>query len=742
MNRLVRLAARHRRATVAASLALVALAAPGLVALEKDNSAAVFAPRAGALRARFDAFVARFGEPRPVRLVVEGARLFTRAGLDELQRLEDAARATPGVAQASSPAGRALARLELDPELAPAALAAELARDRLPRALGWVAKDGSAASVLIELEPRRGARAAECDAALARLAASARAGLSATVVGGRPLERALDRSGDEVATRFFPLLILFALLLLGATFRDLGGVVVPLVFVGVCEALVLGAIGWAGVRFHLVLALLPPLLFVIALATAVHLAIRCRALEAEGYEAVEATEATYREKGSAVLWVSLSTACGFAALAASDVAPVADLGLWAAVGLGVQLALSFTLYPALLAATAGRRARLPERALETALERLGRRWAEGAARRRGAVFAVYLTLAVAALVGWSRLTSTSDAVAYFAPDHPVRRSLEAAQARGLGASALELELLSREAGAFETPAALARLAALGEELARLPEVASVASAADLVDDVGRASPWAELATPAELSAQALAFLAEDDGGRAALARFLSTDGAAARVALFVPIAGYETLAPVAEAAEAMARRAFPEADVAATGVLRLVLEFHRSLLATLGLSMALTLPALAAVFFVLLRGAKEVVKALVPNVWPVVVLLGGMGWLGVPLDLATVMVASIVLGLAVDDTIHTLAHYREEAQELGARRAVCLRIERTAPAYLLTGAILCAGFGVCALSDFEPIARFGQLAAVAIALAVVSDLILIPALFGGAERRAPSPAPR
>jgi predicted RND superfamily exporter protein len=94
------------------------------------------------------------------------------------------------------------------------------------------------------------------------------------------------------------------------------------------------------------------------------------------------------------------------------------------------------------------------------------------------------------------------------------------------------------------------------------------------------------------------------------------------------------------------------------------------------------------------------------------------------------MVASVVLGLAVDDTIHTLGHFRELAPALGRREAVAGTLERTAPAYILTGAILAAGFGVCALSDFAPTARFGGLSALAIAFAVAGDLFLLPALLG------------
>src|SRR5690606_3903036 len=160
-----------------------------------------------------------------------------------------------------------------------------------------------------------------------------------------------------------------------------------------------------------------------------------------------------------------------------------------------------------------------------------------------------------------------------------------------------------------------------------------------------------------------------------------------------------------------------------------LLALHRELLATLGLSLGATLPVLVAVFLLLLRRVRDVVRALVPNLWPVVVLLGGMGWAGVPLDVATVMVAAVVVGVVVADTLHTLVHYRERRLEAGACAAVAERIERTAPAYLLTGTILAGGFAVCALSDFEPIARFGALSALAITIAVVADLVLVPALF-------------
>ncbi|KAB2962455.1 MAG: MMPL family transporter [Thermoanaerobaculia bacterium] len=249
--------------------------------------------------------------------------------------------------------------------------------------------------------------------------------------------------------------------------------------------------------------------------------------------------------------------------------------------------------------------------------------------------------------------------------------------------------------------------------------------------MGQRSPLAVLATREETLGLGLTLLTADDDGERALARFVTADGRRARVTIFVRSGGFEAIDPLAAQARQVALGELPPAsDVVATGTLLLLLGFHRHLLATLALSLTLTLPVLAGVFAGLLRRPTDVLRALVPNVVPIVLLLGGMGWVGIGLDVATVMVASIVLGLVVDDTIHSLARHRERRGEVGGAAAIAERLERTAPAYLLTGAILAAGFGVCALSDFAPIARFGSLSAATVVIAVLADLTLVPALFG------------
>lgn len=725
----------RRRAWIALWALAAALLAPGALRLESDNSPEVFFLADAPGVARYHEFVERFGREEGARLAVAGAGLWTAAGVAYLERAEREIAALPGVRAVVGPAGR-LRRTTPDLAAAePRALRERLAGSALDRALGLVAEQGELASLLVQTEAMPPAEARVLFAALDRLAAEAPAGCAAFAVGRRSIEIALDDSAREIDRLYFPLLVLLAALLLAVTFREASAVVLPFAFVALPQVALLGAMGWLGVRVNLILAVLPPLLFVIALATALHLLIRCRALESEGLDAAAATLATYREKGRAVAAAALTTAIGFAALASSRVAPVRTLGLWAGAGLLVVLAAAFTLLPALLATFAARRGALPERALEARLERFGRRWAARAAARPGRVVALYALVAALALAGLPRLSLESNALSYLPADHPVRAKTARLERAGVGVATVEV-WIEAAAGApgLDDGEALERLAGLAAAIgARAPALAAV-SAAELADGIAAGTPFAAL--PAVTRRPGILALARaDPEGARAVARFLEPDGRSTRLTVFVATVGYPALEPWLTEARAEAERRFPGARVATTGSFPLLLELQRHLLTTVGAALALTVPAMLVTFVLLLRRARWVARALAATLFPVAAIFGGMGWLGAPLDVATVMVASIVLGLVVDNTIHTLAPYRERRAALGAREAVVGKVALAAPAYLLTGAILAAGFGVCALSDFRPTARFGVLSSSAIALAVVGDLLLVPALFCGWRAR-------
>jgi len=743
--------------------ALLALAAaPGLGRLGTDNSPSVYFVEGSPSLADYQDLRSAFGSAEPVRLLVTGEGLWTREGLAWLAELERRARdEVPHVVGVIGPAGRHRLGGRIEAPDDPRAFRELVQADALDRQLGLVgaavAGGAPAATVLVSIEAsdERGEADEERSvAALRGLAARVPAALEGTVearvVGLPVLGLALDESSREIGRVYFPLLIFLAVLLLAATLRSVPGVVLPLLFVAAPEVVLLGAMGSLGIDLNLVLAVLPPLLFVISLATAIHLMVRFRdavdpSLPGRGLQVREAVRATYRDKGWAVFWTGITTMIGFGSLAVSRVGPVPALGLASAAGIALMTLAAFTLYPALLVVWAGsagarsseqsseRRGGLPRRAFERRFRRLGRAWADRATRRRGPVLALAALAVAVAVAGLPRLTVESNAVRFLPPAHPARAGIEELERQGIGAAPVEvfLTLPDDSARGFLRPEELRRLERLAERLRGLPRTFGAVGGGDVFAAALAAAPVVVPGLgPALSPAVVLEALLRQPEGRRLLGAFVTEDGQRARVTLSVEMAGYPELEPMLAKAGHLAREAFPEARVAVTGEFPLMLETHRRLLATLGLSLALTTLAVGLLLRALLPSTRLTLLALAPNLWPVVMTVGVMGWAGIPLDTATVMVASVVLGLAVDDTIHTLGHFRELAPLVGRHEAVAGTLERTAPAYVLTGAILAAGFGVCALSGFAPTARFGGLSALAIAMAVVGDLVLLPALLG------------
>jgi uncharacterized protein len=734
-----------RPRTVLALWAALALAAlPGVLLLSTDNSPEVFYVDGSEAVARFEEMQRLFGAADPVRLAASGERLWTGEGLAWLAAVEARAAAVPGVEDAFGLAGHHGGIIEVGggsartvaegwPPADPDDFRRRALADAIDRNLGLVGvlTGEDTATVLVSLGSGDKRAKAQAVAALQRLVANPPAGVAADVVGLPVLDLALDRSSREIERVFFPLLVALAVALLLASFRDLRGIAVPLVYVAAPEMVLLGALGYLGVAFNLVLAVLPPLLFVIALATAVHLQVRFRDALEDGLRGAEAVRATYEDKGWAVLWTGVTTIVGFGSLAVSRVGPVPTLGLASAAGIALVTIAAFTLYPALLVAFGAPRRSLVvggrPRAFEHRFRRLGRAWAEWAAGRRRVVLAVALLAVALAAAGLPRLRVESNAVTFLPEEHPARAGIERLEAAGIGVAAAEVFL----EGSDDDLGSAAGVAALGELAAEMREIPRVLGAVGPGDLLAEALRRARGAGAAGITPElALGFLRSDPAAGERIRAFVAGDGRAARITFFVPTDGHRELEPLFARAGELARHAFPGARVSVTGELPLLLSTHRRLLFTLGLSLTLTTLAVGAIFRFLLPSTRLTLLALLPNLWPVAMVVGTMAWTGIPLDTATVMVASVVLGLAVDDTIHTLGHFRELAPALGRREAVAGTLERTAPAYVLTGAILAAGFGVCALSDFAPTARFGGLSALAIAFAVGGDLFLLPALLG------------
>jgi uncharacterized protein len=146
-------------------------------------------------------------------------------------------------------------------------------------------------------------------------------------------------------------------------------------------------------------------------------------------------------------------------------------------------------------------------------------------------------------------------------------------------------------------------------------------------------------------------------------------------------------------------------------------------------SFAIAFACVFAVYLIELRSLPLALVALVPNLVAILLMLGTMGAFRIPLDVVTVMVASVNLGIIDDETIHVLHAVREARREgFDAEGAVAEGVARTGRDVIFTCAVLGLGFGTLMLSEFRPTAHFGGLTALTIAIALAADLVLLPTL--------------
>jgi len=169
-----------------------------------------------------------------------------------------------------------------------------------------------------------------------------------------------------------------------------------------------------------------------------------------------------------------------------------------------------------------------------------------------------------------------------------------------------------------------------------------------------------------------------------------------------------------------------------TGVVPLVYKAQRTLLSGLINSIGLAFVLICIVMIAILRSPTAGLLSMLPNVFPVVAIFGAMGWLGIEIDIGTMMTASVAMGVAVDDTLHFLTWFRRGIlQGLDRRAAIALAYDRCASAMMQTTIIGGLGLGVFIFSTFTPTQRFGYLMATLLAAAIVGDLIFLPALLAG-----------
>jgi predicted RND superfamily exporter protein len=700
---------------------------PGMSRLENDNAPEVFFTRDAESLLRYHRFRDNFGAGHAIRIAAGGPSLWTESGLRYMWELEDRIGKLEGVEAVVGLRARHNWKLWQWPPLDIPAFRLDIQKDGLETGAGWISCYGEIVTTLVLLQELSPKAKRKLLAKIEHHISQTPEGLEVHLSGLPVLHLQMNRSLVKMASRFLPLLLLMAMTILAVVFARGRFVLIPLLFVLVCQGMLFGIMGYAGVHLNLVNIILAPVLFVICLATAVHILMAFRRQTMASGNHRQAVLDTYAQKAKPIIWTGITTLTAFGSLALGNSPPVRTLGMWSAAGIVIMTVLAFTLYPALLLFSGKIDPVTGSRPFEAMSRRLGRRLASLAVNNRRRVWIGMGTLVGLAVIGMNQLEIDDNMGRYLPPHHPTRMEMERLERKGIGVFAAEL-VLSRDGG-FLDPESQQKLARLADMMRAEPLARGVMSSGDLVESAIR-YVLVEGKVTEGIRWLAMGLLQTSPDSRPLLRALLTPKGETARVTFLLPMLSFHRAEPLFQRIEASVKTLFPDSRFFITGQYPLILQAQKTLLSGLAISLSITLCCVGLVFLLLIRSFRLGLRLLIPNIWPIVLVFGGMGLLGVPMDSVSVMTASIVLGLAVDDTLHTMGYFLALSANNDPQSAIIQTLERTAPAHILTSIILSSGFFACYFSDLLPVSRMGILSAIAILLALAGDLILIPAIFG------------
>ncbi|MBG8555645.1 efflux RND transporter permease subunit [Hymenobacter guriensis] len=741
---------RFRFWLLALVAALVVVLAPGVrTAVQIDNSLSVwFLEGDPALRAYRD-YQARFGNDEVVTLVVHDSVGLLRAPyLESLPALSQELAALPDVAVVLGPGTTTIASRGLlagaHPLLSAQTTEAQVRQDlsRLPTLQEQLfSPDFQTTRLLIELKPsptfdaRRGEILGQIREAAARHLPQGHYWLGGVGV----LYAGLNALSEQDFGRFLGLgygLMFLALLLL---YRNLRLLLYVVGIVGLATYLTLGVYGAMGYRLNLMTVLLPMILILLGIMDALHIINeRNLVLTEPGQTPHSAALEALRQTLAPCLATMLTTAAGFLALVSSPMAILRTFGAFAALGIVLCLCFTFLLGVLLLPGYQGR----PRATMQAAggLARLYT-WVDAHPRQ---LTALALVLTVAAAFGALRLRADTYTLGYFPDDHAAVRD-HAAMQRTWGAY-MPLELLVEPRPGHTL-----------HEAAVVQAAAAFADSARTLEGVGRVAGFhtlylagLETVVPASRARAALGSQSLLNRVHARLIpdypqltrQFIDEQSSTGRITVAGPMLSARELTAKSEVLLRMARHTLgPVATVRAAGYqplyARIVDYVTRSQASSLGWS--------AVVIFGLVwwfvGSFRLALLTLAPNLLPVLLLLGLMGWAGIALDTATASIAAIVLSLCTDDTVHFVHHYQQlRRQNLAPAAARFATITHVGPTILLSSGVLFVGYLAMTLASLKTVMLFGLLTAVSIAAAFYAELLVFPLLLARFDREESSEA--
>ncbi|MDH3217275.1 MAG: efflux RND transporter permease subunit [Candidatus Krumholzibacteria bacterium] len=749
---IIRWLVRHRRFAVLCAMLLASGMGVFASRLGVDNSLEVWFVKDDPTLASYRNFQEQFGNDELVVTVMHGSGdVFDTGRLARLMHFTRALESIDGVAQVRTLANASITRQSVfGPSVVPV-IDSPVERDDVERAReavsisgdgsAFVGEDGKSLVVYTWLEaaPDIDARRGPIldDMRSAADAAIAGTGERVSHGGVGVLHDALNRATLSEGAVYIGFSYLVIAIVLYLITRRWLWTVLALLAVTCADLALLGTMSLLGRPINMITIALPPLVMILGVANVVHMATDLDNSLASKQNRLSDLSTCLAGISVPCLFNAVTTAVAFLSLTTASMAVTRDYGLFAALGVVFAFVFSLVGMSALLPRVAHFRS--PGR-MHAWMKTLVERVMLFAVRWRGVVVTVAVLLVVISVVGAGRIVVDTYSIGFLPEDHTVRVDSDAIEDAVGPYLPLELTLQVTDADDWKRADFLAHVATMQAALEADSAIGRTTTVGNVLRDLYVAltgQTVERLWAPEEDSeVDGLLSLIKKSGDHRALQSFVAEDDRTLRLAGTTVMASARELTTVANRAKQTAERvSAPGVDVALSGYLPLYGQIIVHTLDDQVKSFTLAFLMVFLVIAIVLRSWRFTLVAIPPNLLPVAVVLGVMGFARIQLDIATVTVAAVVLGIIVDDTVHILYRLRRELADGRSLEAAMRSVARASGvAVFSTSIVFFCGFLIIALAGTTAVANPGLLTAVAVFAALVTDLALLPAfasyLFG------------
>jgi uncharacterized protein len=540
------------------------------------------------------------------------------------------------------------------------------------------------------------------------------------------------------------------IVLLWFLFRSASAVVWSILIVILSTVFTLGVTGLLGLTVSGFLILSILLILTVGVADSVHALTSYTRLRTSGSDHQTALRSTYKYAGVALLLTGVTNMTGTMALNITPVVPIQNFAIMSTLGILFALLLTLYLLPLLIDIwpTVSKKEVIvatPEKKrfldvlphLRAALDKI-----VPLVEKRPVAFIIpFVLVLVFSIYGASQVKIDSQILDQYPEDSTFTQSVKVADEHMMGSYAMVLYLDFKEDFALQDPDVLKAMDALQKkfETKYKKYVVTTNSIAYVAKDAnrklnGNAPEYERIPDTREMLSQTLFLF--NGANPSERQRLVDDSYSKANIKISLHSYGsyeyYEVFQQMrADIDEMMAglKTKYPKAEVSITGIFALAMQAAQYITENQVITFGVALVAVSAILLLVFGSFKIGMIALIPNLIPALLTLGLLGIIGVPLDFFTMMLAPIIIGISIDDTVHFITNYQLQIAEDGDVNAALRRtMTETGPGVVFTALILGLGFGIMAIASAAGTSNMGKFGALAIFMGLLNDLFLLPAL--------------